>query len=371
MGHFGLMLHTESREGAERSLSIVRSPHRQPRVVLEKLLAYLQPDVPAYGADGPLQTLQDRVAEMLGKESALFLPTGKMAQQIALRLHAEATGRRIFAAHPTCHLVLYENDGFAEVHNLRYRPLGDQHQLFEANDIRALWEPVAAVLWELPQRELGGINPDWDAVLEQVAAARELGARTHLDGARLWEAQTFYERSFAELAAPFDSVYVSLYKTIGAPRGALLAGNADFIARANHWAIRLGGESNGNWPLAAAALMALDETLPRMTAYRDRAVELAGLINSAGIARTVPTVPQTPMFFVRLPIPARAAVDAHVELCRESGLELFRLVRLSDDPDACSFEISIGEGAMAIDPNDVVDVLTRLVERGRTTQAAA
>jgi threonine aldolase len=365
------MLHTETRDGAERSLSIVRSPHRQPRVVLEKLLAYLSPDVPAYGAEAPLPMLQDRVAEMLGKESALFLPTGKMAQQIALRLHAEDTARRIFAAHPTCHLVLYEYDGFAEVHNLSYRPLGDQHRLFEEDDIRALWEPVGAVVWELPQRELGGINPDWEAVLRQAGAARELGARTHMDGARLWEAQTFYERSLAELSAPFDSVYVSLYKTIGAPRGAMLAGDADFIARASRWAVRLGGESNGNWPLAAAALMALDETLPRMTAYRDRAVELAELINASGIARTIPTVPQTPMFFVRLPLAPRVAIAAHVELCRESGLELFGLVRLSDDPDACSFEISVGEGAMAIDPADIVDVLTRLVARGQATQVAA
>ena len=79
---------------------------------------------------------------------------------------------------------------------------------------------MAAVVWELPQRDLGGLLPEWDDLTEQIAAARATGAATHLDGARIWEAQTYYGRPFDEIASLFDTVYVSLYKACragGAP----------------------------------------------------------------------------------------------------------------------------------------------------------
>lgn len=347
----------------KRSLGIMTSEHRNPHSVLKRLLDYLPSGTPALGADDPVRSLQRQVAQMLGKEAAILLPTGKMAQQIALRLHAESTGRRIFAAHPTCHLANWEYDGFAEVHGLKFRALGDRNRLITESDIRSVWEPLAAVLWELPQRDIGGVSPDWETLCHQISAARQLGAHTHMDGARLWEAQTFYNREYAEICALFDTIYVSLYKTIGAARGALLVGSTKLIEQAARWAVRLGGESAGNWHLGAAGLLALHEAVPRMRVYRDHALKIAAAINATGVAKTVPFVPQTPLFRVRLPVAPEAAANAHAALCKETGLEVFGLVLTSDDPDACIFEISVAEGALVIEPTEIAEFLTQLVER--------
>ena len=105
-------------------------------------------------------------------------------------------------------------------------------------------------MWELPQRDIGGLLPAWDDLREQVVAARERGAATHLDGARLWEAQPFYGRPHAEIAGLFDSVYVSLYKGLQGVRGAVLAADADPSRRppsgARGWVAR--SPTRGRWP---------------------------------------------------------------------------------------------------------------------------
>lgn len=252
-----------SAKTSPQSLSLVYSPRRRPKAALERMLAFVNADTPNVGPGSPVQLLEHRIAELLAKPAALLLPTGKMAQQIALRIHCERSGRPIFAAHPTCHVLNWEYDGYAVVHGLRCSRLGDAYRLFGTADIVSIPEPPGAVVWELPQRELGGELPSWTELQDQIALARGRGAAIHLDGARLWETQPAYDRPLDQIAALFDSVYVSLYKTLEVPRGAVLAGDAGFIAEARIWSVRLGGESVGNWPLGVAGLLALDEILPR------------------------------------------------------------------------------------------------------------
>src|SRR5262249_56244812 len=102
-------------------------------------------------------------------------------------------------------------------------------------DRAAIAEPPAALLIELPQRDLGGQQPDWDDLLTQAKWARTRGAAVHLDGARLWESAAGYGRSPAEVAAPFDTVYVSFYKGIGALPGCCVAGPAAIVAEGPEW----------------------------------------------------------------------------------------------------------------------------------------
>jgi threonine aldolase len=348
-----------------RSLPVICSPRRRPRAVLERMLAYVDEQTPHIGRGNPVQVLEKRVAELLGKQAAVLLPTGKMAQQIALRLHCERRGHNTFAAHPTCHVVNWEHDGYAVVHGLRFRPLGDSQHLFGAADIAAAPEALAAVLWELPQREIGGELPSWAELQQQVAAAREAGAAPHLDGARLWEAQPAYDRPLAEIAALFDSVYVSLYKTLEAPRGAVLAGDDDFISQARSWSVRLGGESAGNWPLALAGLIGLDDVLPRMAAYRDRAGEIAARISKSTAAVIRPDPPQTALFHVHLPITPDLATRVHEELAQSTGLQLFLAARETPDPARCAIEISVSEAAMGIDPGDIASFISELLRRAQ------
>src|SRR5215208_4776916 len=224
-------------------------------------------DADMYGKGGAAERLEARVASLLGKEAAVWMPSGTMAQQIALRLHADRRGTRTVAFHPHCHLDVHEERGYEHLHGLHARLLGDRNRLVEPGDLDDVHEPLAAVLLELPQRDLGGRLPAWDDLVAVSERARELGAALHLDGARLWQCGPFYGRALAEIAALFDTVYVSFYKDLAAPAGCALAGPADAIAEACIWEVRHGGRMFSVHPLLVAAERGLDEVLPRMEEY--------------------------------------------------------------------------------------------------------
>jgi threonine aldolase len=357
-----IMSAPDARPPVRRSLFLHAPIRRMPQVVLRQLLEHVDADTPPAGPDGPVAQLERRLAALLGTESALYFPTGAMAQQVALRIHAERRGRLAFAAHPQTHLDANEAQGYQVVHGLRFHPAGDRYQLMTGADLAAIGEPLAAVVWELPQRDIGGVLPAWDDLCAQVAAVRAGGAAAHLDGARLWEAQTYYRRPFDEIAGLFDSVYVSLYKALQGVRGAVLAADAATIAEATVWRTRLGGAIPDAWPLALAALVGLDTLLPRMPAYRDHAIAIAAAINADGVALALPDPPQTPLFHVHLPA-GRAAVErAGAAMLAAHGNQMFGRVRTAADPTRSSFEVSVGENAMDFAPDEVVELLHELLE---------
>ncbi|HEU5061438.1 MAG TPA: beta-eliminating lyase-related protein [Kofleriaceae bacterium] len=335
---------------------------RTPRALLTAWLE--RPEVDAL-PDEPMAALERRVAELLGKEAALFFPTGTMAQQVALRIHAARRGRRAFAAHPQTHLDVWEQRGYSAVHDLWLQPVGDRHELMTAADLAALGEPVAAVIWELPQRDLGGQLPGWEELGAEVATARAGGAAAHMDGARLWEAQTFYRRPFSDIAGLFDSVYVSLYKGLQGLRGALLVADRATIGEAEVWRRRLGGALTETWPVAISALIGLDTLLPRMPLFREHAIAIAAALTADGVATVCPDPPQTPMFHVHLPAPRRAVERAGAAMLAEHGTRLFGRVRSSADPTRSSFEVSISSSAMELTPAEVAALVRELVERAR------
>jgi threonine aldolase len=347
-------------EPMRRSLSLHAPLRRMPHRVLGELLDRLPPGTPPDGPDGPVAQLETRIAELLGTPRALFFPSGKMAQQVALRIHAERRGRWAFAAHPQSHLDVWEARGYAVVHGLRFHPVGDRHTPLSLADLRRVAEPLAALVLELPQRDLGGHLPDWVELVEQVDWAHSTGAAAHLDGARLWEAQPFYDRPHAQIAGLFDTVYVSLYKALEGIRGAVLAADAATIEQASLWQRRLGGLTDA-WPLAAIALMHLDDLLTNMPRYRDHAVAIAAAINAAGLAHTTPAIPQTSLFHVHLPASAPSVQRAADELLAERDVHLFLYTRTAPSPRTCSFEISVGENAMEFAPDEVADLIGDLI----------
>ncbi|MFI7615342.1 threonine aldolase family protein [Nonomuraea terrae] len=344
----------------QRSLFLHAPIHRRPADALRRMLALVDDDTPP-GA--PQAALERRLAELLGKEAALYFPTGTMAQQVALRVHAETRGRFAFAAHPQTHLDVWEMQGYAAVHGLRLHRAGDRHELMTLADLDAVAEPPAAVVWELPQRDLGGLLPEWDDLRAQIDLARSRGAAAHMDGARLWEAQTCYRRPHSEIAGLFDTVYVSLYKALLGVSGGVLLGDADFVGAAGVWLTRLGGRTPDPWPQALAALDGLDRLLARMDAFREHAIALAAAINADGVAYAYPDPPQTPMFHVHLPAGRRAVERAGAALAAERGVELFPRVRSAPDPRRSSFEVTVGENAMELTPAEVAALVRELVER--------
>jgi threonine aldolase len=346
-----------------RSLVSHAPLRRKPVVMLRRMLDWMPADTPIFGDDAPVAQLERSLAEILGKPRALFFPTGTMAQQTALRIHAERTGRRAFVAHPMNHLDLWEERGYAAVHDLRYVPAGDQHRLLTLADLEQVGERPAALHIELPQREIGGLLPTWDDLVAQVGWAHDRGAAAHLDGARIWESQPFYDRPHAEIAGLFDTVYTSLYKGLEGVRGAVLAGPADIIEEAGVWRQRLGGAIPDAWPLAVAALMGLETMPDRMAAFRDHAVAVGGAITADGVATVYPDPPQTPLFHVHLPVPVAAANRAGEELIGERGVQLFSRVQTQPLPGRCKFEVNIGENAMEFTPDEVAALVRELVAR--------
>lgn len=343
-----------------RSLVAHAPLRRRPHTMLRRMLDWLPPDT-ELGA--PVVRLEARLSELLGKPRALFFPSGTMAQQVALRVHAERTGRSTFVAHPANHLDLWEQRGYSAVHGLRFQPAGEGTRLLTLDDLQQVVEPFAALLIELPQREIGGLLPTWDDLTAQVRWARERGAAAHLDGARLWESQPFYNRPHAEIAGLFDTVYVSLYKGLEGVRGAVLAGDEDTIGHASVWRHRLGGALPDAWPFAVAALMGLDEVMPRMSAFRDHAVAVAKAIAGRGVATVVPEVPQTPLFHVLVPVDAAALTRARDELIAEQGVQVFSYARAESVPGWSGFEITVSENSMEFSPDEVAELIDELVRR--------
>src|SRR6185436_19616266 len=222
--------------------------------------------------------------------------------------------------HPTCHLELHEDKAYQRLHGLVGVTLGEGHALFTLEDLKRVAEPLAAVLVELPQRELGGLLPEWDDLIAQAEYVRSRGAAVHLDGARLWECTPFYGRTPAEICALFDTVYVSHYKGLGALAGCCLAGPEDEITEARAWRKRHGGTLYGMWPNAASALANLRKRLPLMPRYLEHARAIAKALEGVSNVQVVPNPPQTPMMLLNLRVDAEAFQQRAWRLAEDDGL---------------------------------------------------
>lgn len=344
-----------------RAVSVAVAPSRRPAEALrrwsERVSDEQEPEA--------VPRLERRVAELLGKPAAAMFPTGTMAQQVALRLHADQRGIRTVAFHPTCHLEVHEHKGYELVHGLHAVLLGQRTSLISLADVQGVVEPYAALLLELPQREIGGVLPDWDDLVAQTSAARDRGAAVHLDGARLWEAQPHYDRPHAEIAALFDSVYVSLYKGLMAPSGALLAGPEKFVAQARLWRDRLGGNTDRNWPMAVGAERGLDELLPRMAEFAARARAVAARLAAIDGVRITPEPPQTALFHVYVDAPADVVRSTLAALSEESGIRLPGYVVASEVPGMSAFELTVNEHFDDVTDTEVADLVAELLTRAR------
>src|SRR3954468_16636150 len=140
-----------------------------------------RPDM--YGSGTRIERVEQRVAELVGKEAAAFMPTGTMAQQIALRIWSERRGCRTVAFHPTCHLEIHEQKGYQLLHGLHGRLVGDANGVITVAHPEKIARPLAALLLELPQREIGGRLPEWDDLVAQTGWAREREIALHPGGA--------------------------------------------------------------------------------------------------------------------------------------------------------------------------------------------
>ena len=188
-----------------------------------------------------MEQVEAELVERFGVGAAAFFPSGTMAQQCALRVWCDRAGTTRVAIPDLSHLLVHESDGPRLLHGFRFEHLTTGRRTATAADLAAIPGRLAAVMVELPLRDAGCLLPEWDDLVALSAAARERGAAFHVDGARVWESQPFYDRSYAEIAAVADTMYVSFYKGLGGIAGAALLGPEDVVAEARLWRQRMGG----------------------------------------------------------------------------------------------------------------------------------
>jgi threonine aldolase len=326
---------------------------------LDEIPRDADPDV--YGEGGVVAELEAEMAKVLGKPAAVFMPSGTMAQQIALRVHADRRGRRTVVFHPYCHLDSHEERGYERLHGLHGVPVGDREQLLTIDVLQSVAEPPAALLLELPQRDLGGQLPAWDDLVAQAAWAHDRGAALHMDGARLWGCEDFYGRKMAEIAEPFDTVYVSFYKQLGGLPGACLAGPEDVMAEVRVWRRRHGGTVYGMWPNAASALNVLRLRFPRIPEYRRHALAIADAVRDLDGVDIVPDPPQTTMMHLVFDRPADALRRASVRIAREEGIWAFGYFAETGAPGTARVELETGDATMGFSPEEFRSVIERLL----------
>jgi len=281
----------------------------KPTPAMRRAMAEAEVGDDVLDGDPTVRLLEERVAELLGKERALFFPTGTMANQAAVWLLARHGTEILLDAN--AHIIHWEMAGAAALAGVQVRPVPPSGLVMDAADLERAMRPpsihapsASLVCLENTHNGAGGkVTPPAELRALRAAAERHR-LPVHLDGARLWNAAVACETPAADLAAAADTVMVSFSKGLGAPVGAALAGSATVMTEA--WSVRkrLGGGMRQSGILAAAALHGLEHHWPRLRDDHARARAFAAAVDGAGGARVVP--PDTNIVMVDLP----AGVDA-------------------------------------------------------------
>ncbi len=245
-----------------------------------------------FGEDPTVRRLEECVTELLGKEAAVFVPSGVMGNQIALAVHTRP-GDEVVVAERS-HIFHYESGAPAHISGVQLRPVGNETGILKPADVEAVvrggfdWEPRTTLLClENTINKAGGTVFPMDAILAVAQVARANTLALHLDGARLWNASAASGTPEADFAAPFDTVAVCLSKGLGAPVGSLLAGSSTHILEARRMRKRLGGGMRQAGILAAAGLLALEHRANLATDHA-HAKSFADALAACGAFRVIP-----------------------------------------------------------------------------------
>ena len=257
-----------------------------------------------FGDDPTVNRLQEEVADLLGKEAALFVPSGTMGNQLALRAQTRH-GDQILLE-DGAHIYRYEAGGPAALSGLLVTCIPAPGGILTADLVETALNPdnvhcapPSLICLENTHNRAGGRILPLENMRRIAELARDRGLHVHLDGARLWHAHMATGLPLAELAGPADSVSVCFSKGLGAPVGSMLAGDRQTIARAHRFRKMFGGGMRQVGILAAACLYALEHNLPRLVQDHIRAARIAAEIDHPDLAVNHPVETNIVIFDVR------------------------------------------------------------------------
>lgn len=249
-----------------------------------------------YGEDPTVNRLQRKAAELTGKEAALFFPSGTMANQTAVKVHT-LPGQEVICE-ASCHIYNFETGTMSAFSGVLPRLVEGDHGVMDPASVEAAVRPdsyylaqSALLAVENSHNLAGGTVTSVERCRELGEVARKKGLKSHLDGARIFNAACALGVKASEIAAPFDSVMFCVSKGLGAPVGSLLCGGEEFIREARHVRKMLGGGMRQAGILAAAGIVALDEIRPLLPKDHERAKRLAECLHASphfevGLERT-------------------------------------------------------------------------------------
>ncbi len=256
-----------------------------------------------YGEDPTINRLEDSAAELMGREAAVFVPTGTMGNQIAIHLHTRPGSEVV--AEAGSHIFNFEMGAMAALSGALPRPIETEHGLLDPQQVETAIQPPAGyrtptslVVLENSHNLAGGRVMTRELMSSLIDVAHGHGLPVHLDGARVHNAAAALGVSAADLSAGCDSVMFCLSKGLGAPVGSVLVGSKDFIADARRVRKMFGGGMRQAGIIAAAGLVAIEETLPLLGEDNRRAHQLAvGLAAIPGVVLDPDTVETNIVFF--------------------------------------------------------------------------
>jgi threonine aldolase len=277
----------------------------------------------------------------------------------ALKVLTGRAGCSRIALHPRSHLEEYEARAYQELWGLTAAQLGGYDRLPTREDLDAIREPLGAVTLEIPLRRLGCQLPSWDEFTAITGLARERGIFLHMDGARLWESQPFYDRPLAEIAGLFDTVYVAFDKGLGGLAGAALAGPQWVIDEVKIWQRRAGGRALRSFPNLLSALKGLEDRLPRMAEFHQKAKSLAKCISMLPAVSVSPNPPHANAFLVSLRGSRTQAEQARDRIAEELNIWLFEDLIDAVDQSVVRFEVTVRVAALSLKDTEVREAVQR------------
>ena len=240
-----------------------------------------------FGDDPSVLALEEKAATMLGKEAALFVPTGTMGNQICIRAHTQPGDEMICS--DNAHIYIYEGGGFAALSGLSVACVKNESGIMKPSDVKAAiraegslshYPETSLICLENTANRGGGTYYSLEAIQEIGAIARERSLAYHLDGARMFNAVVASGISAKEMVAPFDSISLCLSKALGCPVGSVIVGTRTFINRCHRFRKMFGGGMRQAGLLAAAGSYALDHHIERLADDHARAKNLAEALSS-------------------------------------------------------------------------------------------
>jgi threonine aldolase len=296
----------------------------RPTPAMRQAMANAEVGDDVFDDDPTLHLLQERVADLLGKEAALFVVSGTMGNELAVGTQTRP-GDEILLERE-CHIFNYECGGPAVLAGVQTNPLTGVRGALEPAQVAASVRgpdyhnpPTRLLCLENTHNRAGGAVIPLERLAHTARAGTERGLKVHLDGARLWNASVATGIALARWAEPFDTVMMCFSKGLGAPVGSILAGERDLIARARVMRKRLGGGIRQGGVLAAACLYALDHHVERLADDHRRARRLAELIQGTPGIDADPARVDTNILMFDLTDPS-ATAEAAAQTLRQRGL---------------------------------------------------